>query len=107
MPTYDFYCKKCKKDFSIIISISEYEKKKFKCPKCKGKELKQQITSFQTVTSEKKLNKLSNSNLNIEFSHLDIQIKGSGYKKKSICRLTDTQPVFAVIRDIFLRTAIA
>lgn len=53
MPTYDFYCEKCKKDFSVVISISEYEKKKFRCPKCKGKKLKQQITSFQTVTSKK------------------------------------------------------
>jgi len=53
MPTYEFYCEKCKKIFDIIISISEYEKKKFNCPKCKGKKLKQQITSFQTSTSKK------------------------------------------------------
>ena len=53
MPTYEFYCEKCKKIFSVIISISEYEKKKFNCPKCKGEKLKQQITSFQTVTSKK------------------------------------------------------
>ena len=53
MPTYDFYCKNCDKYFSVIISISDYEKKKFNCPKCQGKELKQQITSFQTVTSKK------------------------------------------------------
>jgi putative FmdB family regulatory protein len=53
MPTYDFYCKNCDKNFTVIISISEYEKKSYECPKCKGKELEQQITAFQTVTSKK------------------------------------------------------
>ena len=53
MPTYDFFCTKCEKTFSVIISISEYEKKKYRCPLCKGKEIEQQISSFQTVTSKK------------------------------------------------------
>jgi len=53
MPTYEFYCEKCKKPFSIVISIADYVKKKFHCPKCKGKEVTQQIVSFQTVTSKK------------------------------------------------------
>jgi putative FmdB family regulatory protein len=53
MPTYEFVCKKCKKKFSLIMSISEYEKKKAKCPKCKSTDVKQQITSFQAVTSKK------------------------------------------------------
>jgi putative FmdB family regulatory protein len=53
MPTYEFHCDKCKKNFSIVISISDYEKKKFSCPACKGKKLTQRISSFQTVTSKK------------------------------------------------------
>jgi putative FmdB family regulatory protein len=53
MPTYEFYCEECKKSFIIILSISEYEKEKYSCPKCKTKKLKQQILSFQTVTSKK------------------------------------------------------
>jgi putative FmdB family regulatory protein len=53
MPTYEFVCGKCKKKFSLIMSISEYEKKKAKCPKCKSADVKQRITSFQTVTSKK------------------------------------------------------
>ena len=53
MPIYDFACGKCKKKFSLTMSISEYEKKKFQCPKCKSTEVKQQISSFQTVTSKK------------------------------------------------------
>ena len=53
MPTYDFICEKCNKKFTHIISLSKYEKKKFRCPKCKSTRVKQQITSFQTVTSKK------------------------------------------------------
>jgi putative FmdB family regulatory protein len=53
MPTYDFHCEKCKISFSLILSFSEYEKRKYSCPKCKSKKLRQLITSFQTVTSKK------------------------------------------------------
>jgi len=53
MPSYDFRCEKCKKKFTLVLSISEYEKAKFRCPKCKSTRVKQQISSFQTVTSKK------------------------------------------------------
>ncbi len=53
MPSYDFACDKCKKKFNLVISISEYEKTKIRCPKCKSTRVKQQITPFQVVTSKK------------------------------------------------------
>ncbi|UCF91481.1 MAG: zinc ribbon domain-containing protein [Desulfobacterales bacterium] len=53
MPTYEFICEKCHKPFTLLISISEYEKKKFRCPKCKSLKVKQQVSAFQTVTSKK------------------------------------------------------
>jgi len=53
MPTYDYYCEKCKKPFMLVMSISDYEKKKARCPKCKGKRIKQQITAFTAITSSK------------------------------------------------------
>jgi putative FmdB family regulatory protein len=53
MPVYDFQCENCKKKFSLTMAISEYEKKGFQCPKCKGNRVKQKITSFQTKTSRK------------------------------------------------------
>jgi putative FmdB family regulatory protein len=53
MPTYDFKCEKCQKKFSKTMTISEYEQKKRRCPKCKSTRVKQQITSFQAVTSRK------------------------------------------------------
>ncbi|MBC8459716.1 MAG: zinc ribbon domain-containing protein [Deltaproteobacteria bacterium] len=53
MPTYEFICEKCNKPFTLIITVSEYEKNKFQCPKCKSSKVKQQITSFQAITSKK------------------------------------------------------
>ncbi|UCB49040.1 MAG: zinc ribbon domain-containing protein [Deltaproteobacteria bacterium] len=53
MPSYDFMCEKCKKKFTLFLSISEYEKTKFRCPKCKSTRVRQQITPFQVVTSKK------------------------------------------------------
>ena len=51
MPTYEFKCEKCKKRFSLMMTISEYENKKIRCPKCKSVRVKQQITSFEAITS--------------------------------------------------------
>ena len=53
MPTYEFICEKCSKPFTLTIKVSEYERKKFQCPKCKSGKVKQQITSFETITSKK------------------------------------------------------
>lgn len=53
MPVYEFICNKCDHAFSNILKISEYEKKKFVCPKCKSKKVKRQISSFQAITSKK------------------------------------------------------
>jgi len=53
MPTYEFYCTKCKKTVPLLLSLREFEKKKYKCPSCGQKSLKQEITHFQTKTSKK------------------------------------------------------
>jgi putative FmdB family regulatory protein len=53
MPTYDFKCEKCSKKFSLLISVSDYDKKGFRCPKCKSTKVRQQITSFQVNTTKK------------------------------------------------------
>jgi putative FmdB family regulatory protein len=53
MPSYEFKCENCNKRFTLTLSISEYEKKKMECPKCNSRKIKQQISSFQTVTSKK------------------------------------------------------
>ncbi|MBW1681502.1 MAG: zinc ribbon domain-containing protein [Deltaproteobacteria bacterium] len=53
MPTYEYKCEKCKKKFDLTMTIREYETKRIRCPKCKSTRVKQQISSFQAVTSKK------------------------------------------------------
>ena len=53
MPTYEYQCLNCQKVFTLIMSISEYEKGKVKCPKCGKGRVKQQITEFMVQTSRK------------------------------------------------------
>jgi putative FmdB family regulatory protein len=53
MPSYDYRCVNCKKEFSTILSMKEHDARKAKCPKCGGKKLEQRITSFMVKTSRK------------------------------------------------------
>ncbi|RLC23334.1 MAG: zinc ribbon domain-containing protein [Deltaproteobacteria bacterium] len=53
MPTYEFKCQKCRKNFSLMLTLREYETKKIRCPKCKSTRVTQQITAFETITSKK------------------------------------------------------
>jgi putative FmdB family regulatory protein len=53
MPTYEFFCKKCEKKFSLTISLKEREEKKLRCPKCSSTRLEQQFSAFTTKTSKK------------------------------------------------------
>jgi len=53
MPRYELVCEKCHKIFTLIMRVSEHEKRKIQCPKCKGKKTKQLVSSFQTITSKK------------------------------------------------------
>jgi putative FmdB family regulatory protein len=53
MPTYEYRCLNCKKPFEVVMSISEYEKGKVKCPKCGKRKAKQQLSQFMVQTSKK------------------------------------------------------
>jgi putative FmdB family regulatory protein len=54
MPTYDFRCTKCRKDFSVTLTLKEREKGKMKCPACNSsKQLQPIFTSFFAKTSKK------------------------------------------------------
>jgi putative FmdB family regulatory protein len=53
MPLYEFYCKECKKAFELALTLSEYEKGNFTCPKCKSKKVEQKPAAFFAVTSKK------------------------------------------------------
>jgi len=53
MPEYEYRCEGCKHVFSIYRRISDRERSKPSCPKCKGKKTQQQISSFNVKTSRK------------------------------------------------------
>ncbi len=53
MPTYEYNCENCRKNFSLKMKIAEYEKKKITCPECDSPKVKKQLTAFQTKTSRK------------------------------------------------------
>ena len=53
MPHYNFFCRACKKEFTTILTISEYEKGKLVCPHCNSKDLEQRWAAFYAVTSQK------------------------------------------------------
>jgi putative FmdB family regulatory protein len=53
MPLYDFRCEQCGKIFALQLRLADYEKGNYQCPECKSREIKQQISTFQTRTSKK------------------------------------------------------
>jgi len=53
MPSYEYLCKECKKTFTIVMTLAEYEKGSVACPKCKSKKVEQQAAAFFAVTSKK------------------------------------------------------
>ncbi len=53
MPTYEYVCRKCSHKFSLLMTMSEHDKKKPRCPKCKSTQVEQQVLSFFAVTSKK------------------------------------------------------
>jgi putative FmdB family regulatory protein len=53
MPQYNYFCRACNKEFSKILTISEYEKGGIGCPHCKSKDVEQRWAAFYAVTSKK------------------------------------------------------
>lgn len=53
MPTYDYACKKCNKKFTLVMTISQHEKRKVKCPKCSSTSVGQRVQAFFATTSKK------------------------------------------------------
>lgn len=56
MPTYEFRCAKCGKNFEQIWSLSEYDKRikqNHKCPTCGSTKVVKTISLVQVKTSKK------------------------------------------------------
>ena len=54
MPTFEFACKDCGKEFFVFLSIKEYEANpKIKCPHCYSDHVQRKFTVFSAKTSRK------------------------------------------------------
>jgi len=54
MPTYEYTCKDCKKDFTVYLSIREFDAKpKIKCPNCESHNIIRKFAGFFAKTSKK------------------------------------------------------
>jgi RNA polymerase subunit RPABC4/transcription elongation factor Spt4 len=53
MPHCNLFCRDCKKEFSKVLTLAEYEKGKIVCPHCKSKDVEQRWAAFYAVTSKK------------------------------------------------------
>lgn len=53
MPSYEFECKECKKHFTRVMSLAEYDKETVICPHCKSKKVEQLPAAFFAVTAKK------------------------------------------------------
>jgi putative FmdB family regulatory protein len=55
MATYQFRCNKCRKNFEVILSFTDYERRRgrIKCPRCASTSIARRITLFEVKTSRK------------------------------------------------------
>ena len=53
MPNYEFFCHNCKKTFSKVLTLAEYEEGEIICPRCGSKEVEQSWSAFSVITSKK------------------------------------------------------
>lgn len=53
MPEYDFRCLKCKKPFTLTMSIGEYSRRQHRCPKCRSTQVERRLSSFFAQTKKK------------------------------------------------------
>ena len=54
MPAYEYECRDCKRDFTIYLSIKEYEEKpRITCPHCGSDNVHKKFSGFYAKTSSK------------------------------------------------------
>lgn len=53
MPVYDYICKDCHTTFEEVLTLSEHNREKTKCPNCGSENVEQEATAFFAVTERK------------------------------------------------------
>jgi putative FmdB family regulatory protein len=52
MPTFDYLCTKCQKEFTVTMTVRELQKTTPSCPACGSKELETQMGTAVAKTSK-------------------------------------------------------
>jgi putative FmdB family regulatory protein len=47
MPTYEYFCETCQKEFETIITLHEHDEGKIVCPKCGSEKVHQMLRSVE------------------------------------------------------------
>lgn len=53
MPIYEYFCKECKKTFTVAMRLEEYSHAHVFCPKCKSRKIEQKPAAFFAVSAKK------------------------------------------------------
>ena len=53
MPLYEFRCANCRKKSVLHLSLDAYDRKRYRCSKCKSRRLERLISGVSVVTSKK------------------------------------------------------
>jgi putative FmdB family regulatory protein len=53
MPTYEYRCQQCHKEFAVVMTMTEHDKTVIRCPNCHSTEVIQQYSVFYAKTSKK------------------------------------------------------
>lgn len=53
MPHYDFFCHACKKTFSKVLTLAEYEEGEALCPHCSSNNVEQSWSALYAIPSKK------------------------------------------------------
>jgi putative FmdB family regulatory protein len=53
MPSYEYRCQDCGHEFIEVLRVSEHDKQKPRCPKCKSEKIEQKLSAFFAKTSRK------------------------------------------------------
>jgi putative FmdB family regulatory protein len=53
VPIYEFHCRKCGADFTLALTLKEYEKAAAACPECRATDVERAYSTMQVITSKK------------------------------------------------------
>ena len=53
MPTYEYGCRQCGKEFSLVMTMAEHDRNKVVCPEFRSRKVDRRFSTFYARTSKK------------------------------------------------------